>query len=76
MEHFLDYISWDYFLVAALCFAATIYGIVAVFNDISDDDDDSDDDGGMGDDWDDPILDLPDGVITMDELERDLSAAG
>ncbi len=73
MDKFLEYITWDYLLVVALCFAVTIYGIVAVFSDKNNRDDDGDDDGGE-EDWDGPLPDLPDGVITMDEHEQRLTS--
>ncbi|MEM8526977.1 MAG: hypothetical protein AAGG68_20225 [Bacteroidota bacterium] len=45
-----------------------LFAIVKVVNDQSDDDRD----GGI-DDWDAPLPDLPEGVITMDEFEKDKS---
>ncbi|MEM8527713.1 MAG: hypothetical protein AAGG68_23930 [Bacteroidota bacterium] len=60
--------SPDYLVICLLCFAAVILVIMKVVKEASIDDED----GGL-DQWDDsfPLPDLPNGVVTMDELEKE-----
>ncbi|MEN0049197.1 MAG: hypothetical protein AAF806_19210 [Bacteroidota bacterium] len=58
--------SLDYLLVCVLSLALMLFAIMKVVNDESDDDRD----GGIND-WDAPLPDLPEGVVTLDEFEKD-----
>lgn len=62
--------SPDYLVICALCFAAVILVIMKVVKETTVDDED----GGLNQ-WDDsfPLPDLPEGVITMDDFEKDKS---
>ncbi len=64
--------SPDYILIFSVCLSASIYGLFRMINDFKDDSNEDDDwrDGGKDNDID-PILDLPEGVVTMDEFEKE-----
>ncbi len=71
---FLEAVSWDYILVCICSFAVVILAIVYRLRSASDlpDDDRSDDDdrGGNKPTLDEPILDLPDGVVWSEREEE------
>ncbi|NJK84175.1 MAG: hypothetical protein HC912_10635 [Saprospiraceae bacterium] len=62
----------DYILIFSICLSAAIYGLFRIISDFKDDSNEDDDwrDGNKDDD-NDPILDLPEGVVTMDEFEKE-----
>jgi len=74
---FLEAITWDYILVCFLSLIAVVTMIIYrlrsthdIDHDNQNDQDDRDDsDGGQNPDPDDPILDLPDGVVLPEEEE-------
>lgn len=73
---FLEAITWDYLLVVGISFlmsASVVYYRLFISTGYSNPNDDNDDDGGFDRDPKDPILDLPDGVTTLDEWEKERS---
>ncbi len=65
--------SPDYILIFSVCLSAATYGLFRMINDVRNDSNEDDDwrNGGKDNNDIDPILDLPEGVVTMDEFERE-----
>ncbi|MEL7120937.1 MAG: hypothetical protein AAFO07_15905 [Bacteroidota bacterium] len=65
---FLESITWDYVVVCLLSLAAMVYGFARIYKAAKEDDDDNR--GGAKEPIE-PILDLPKGVVTLDEWKKE-----
>jgi len=63
--------SLEYLFVCLFSLALVVLAIVKVANEHPSDDSGDDDNGGGLNDWDAPLPDLPTGIVTMDEFEKE-----